>query len=917
MSKYNLEMYANKAREAISEGIVMLKNDNNALPLSDKSKIALFGRNQFNYYKSGTGSGGLVNTSYVVSIKDAIINSGKYEINQFLEEEYKKWLISHPFDSGKGWADEPWYQEEMPISREIVSKTKETSDIAIIFIGRTAGEDQDNKAEEGSYLLTKKEKEMIKNVCSAYDKSIVLLNVGNIIDMKWVNDYNPAAVLYIWQGGQEGGNGVLDVISGTVSPSGKLTDTIAFNITDYPSTANYGSSTKNYYQEDIYVGYRYFEDNYKERVMYPFGYGLSYTSFEFPDASCVNKDGGITVTCTVTNTGNYAGKEVVQLYCSQPKTVLNKASKILCGFVKTKVLQPGESEDIEIFVPLNRLSSFDDIGVTGHKNAWILEKGDYIFEAGNSIRNTISAGIYRNLEDKIINQLQEALAPISPFERYVIAEDGTKVMTKVPTRTIEPSVRRKNEMPEEIEYTGDNGIKLVDVYDGKASMQDFIAQLSDEDLICIVRGEGMNSPRVTPGTGGAFGGVTEKLISYGIPTVCVSDGPSGIRMDCGNIAFALPNGACLASTFNVELVEELYEYEGLELRKDHIDALLGPGINIHRNPLNGRNFEYFSEDPYLTGEMAVAQLKGMQRAGSTGVIKHFACNNQEQSRHDVEAVVSQRALREIYLKPFEIAVKEGGAYMIMSSYNPVNGFWTSSNYDLLTTILRNEWGYKGIVMSDWWAKGNDENQPGTRENAAAMVRAQNDLYMVSKNPSKNTNNDNHEAEFKAKKVSRSEYQRCAMNICKSVMKTPTFYRFIGRNTELDEELSKVAIDGDVFVLDPIDIKFDNQVSIDGKEISTKKGTNVMYRLMPKNVGKIQCDFTCKASDESPEVAQISCTIFNGASVLTNIDLVGNEKQWKTESFVIENSDFEPNIFLRLYFGQSGMVVQDIKIKYLG
>ncbi|UOK61340.1 hypothetical protein MT997_22655 [Paenibacillus sp. OVF10] len=243
-------------------------------------------------------------------------------------------------------------------------------------------------------------------------------------------------------------------------------------------------------------------------------------------------------------------------------------------------------------------------------------------------------------------------------------------------------------------------------------MEDYIAQLSDEDLCCIVRGEGMSSPKVTPGTAGAFGGVTKRLEAFGIPLACSADGPSGIRMDCGNTAFSMPNGTCLGCTFNEALLRELYAYAGLELRKNHVDTLLGPGMNIHRNPLNGRNFEYFSEDPFLTGRMVVAQLHGMNPYDVTGTIKHFACNSQEAHRNTVEAVVSERALREIYLRGFEIAVKEGNAISVMTSYNPINGFWSASNYDLTTTILRGQWGFRGIVMTDWWAKGNDEGEEG-------------------------------------------------------------------------------------------------------------------------------------------------------------------------------------------------------------
>lgn len=320
----------------------------------------------------------------------------------------------------------------------------------------------------------------------------------------------------------------------------------------------------------------------------------------------------------------------------------------------------------------------------------------------------------------------------------------------------------------ELTYCGNQGYVLADVYHGKVSMEDFISQLSDEDLFCIVRGEGMGSPKVTPGTAAAFGGVTDSLKSFGIPCGCCADGPSGIRMDCGTQAFSIPNGTCIACTFNEKLVQELFEMLGLELRQNKIDTILGPGMNIHRNPLNGRNFEYFSEDPYLTGKLAAAELKGMHKYGVTGTIKHFAANNQEHNRTKYNSQVSERALREIYLKGFEIAVKEGSAYFIMTTYGAINGIWTAGNHDLLTTVLRSEWGFEGIVMTDWWAKMNDEGQEASAQNLAAMIRAQNDVYMVVKDSASNSNQDNLKESLEEKKLSSSSLQRCAMNICKTL-----------------------------------------------------------------------------------------------------------------------------------------------------
>ena len=276
---FDLDQYAKCARLCAAEGVVLLKNDNNTLPLEPGTTIALFGRSQYNYYKSGTGSGGMVNTRYVMGVKEALEEDERFRLESGLKSLYDAWIKDHPFDPGKGWASEPWFQAEMPITDEIAGDAAKAADAAIVLIGRTAGEDQDNKDAAGSWRLTEDEEQMLKAVTGAFRKTIVLLNVGNIIDMSWVEKYDPAAVAYIWQGGQEGGRGVVDVLSGDVNPDGHLTDTIAKSISDYPAAANFGSLKRNIQQEDIYVGYRYFETFAPEKVLYPFGYGLSYTDF--------------------------------------------------------------------------------------------------------------------------------------------------------------------------------------------------------------------------------------------------------------------------------------------------------------------------------------------------------------------------------------------------------------------------------------------------------------------------------------------------------------------------------------------------------------------------------------------------------------------------------------------------------------
>ncbi len=624
------DLYAKTAAQAAAEGAVLLKNDRNALPLKKGEKLTVFGRIQFDYYKSGTGSGGMINTRYVVGILDAL-KEEDLVLNKELEEIYRAWIADHPFDLGKGWAKEPWSQQEMPLDRETVKRASAVSDAALVVIGRTAGEDRDAENKAGSYFLSREEEEMLEKVCGIFERVIVVLNVGNVIDMQWVKTYDPQAVLYVWQGGMEGGHGAAEVLMGRMSPCGKLADTIALSVEDYPSAANFGSVTGDRYEEDIYVGYRYFEtfEAAKNKVLYPFGFGLSYTSFALQSRMEEKQDSCIFYV-RVKNTGAVAGKEVVQIYAAAPQGKLGKPARALAAFGKTKCLAPGEVQEMKLAVTKRDLSSYDDSGATGYPFCYVLEAGCYRFYVGTDVR---SAAFVCGMEIKtteVVERCMSALAPVEAFERMrptVSTQDQSEMAAnigsetekyavsreRVPLRTYSMAQRSGEEKKQEIPYTGDKGYKLGDVYDGAVSLTDFIGQLSDQDLCCIVRGEGMCSPKVTPGTAAAFGGVTKSLEGFGIPCGCCSDGPSGIRMDCGTYAFCLPNGTCLACTFNEELLERLYAFEGAELRKNRIDILLGPGMNIHRHPLNGRNFEYFSEDPLLTGKMAAAELRGLSR----------------------------------------------------------------------------------------------------------------------------------------------------------------------------------------------------------------------------------------------------------------------------------------------------------------
>ena len=908
--KIDWNEYAALARQAVAEGCVLLKNDDKALPIRKGERVSVFGRIQFDYYKSGTGSGGAVNTRYVTNILDALKENKDISVNEELEQTYRDWLKDHPFEKGMGWAQEPWCQEEMPVTKELAEQAAAKSDIAVVIIGRTAGEDKDNSAAEGSYLLTAAEHQMLKEVCGAFKRVAVLLNVGNIMDMKWVKEYDPAAVLYVWQGGQEGGAGAADVLTGTVTPCGKLSDTIALDISDYPSTEGFGDPTRVIYKEDIYVGYRYFETFAKDCVLYPFGYGLSYTTFTRTVESFDFDGETVTEKVTVKNTGDVQGKEVVTVFVEAPQGKLGKAARSLAAFAKTETLQPGESETLTLTFPIANLASYDNSGVTGHRFCYVLESGAYNVYTGGCVRGAKLSGSFEVKEDTVTRTCVQACAPVTKFDRMV-NHNNTIAFEPAPQREYDMAARSAAALKPAKPYTGDKGIKLGDVFDGKAELEDFVAQLSDEDLICLMRGEGMNSPKVTAGTAGAFGGVTENLVNFGIPTACCADGPSGIRMDCGTIAFSLPNGTLLACTFNEKLNEELFAMQGKEQRKNRIDTLLGPGLNIHRSPLNGRNFEYFSEDPLLTGKLAAAQLRGMRRFGVTGTIKHFACNNQEFKRTEIDSVLSERALREIYLRAFETAVKEGGAYSVMSTYGGLNGIWTASNFDLLTTILRDEWGFIGTVMTDWWAKGNDrEGEEATRENVAAQVRAQNDLNMVNADAASNSQHDNLDDALADGRLTRDALVRSAMNICRTVMNSPVMERSLGRMSDEEREAAEAEKTSEDYVDFNGEYQFiDGEAPLDISAVNTEKGASTILGIRYKKNGLYK--FVMRVKANANEVAQIPMSIFIDGNLRGMVMINGTNGEVVTAEQDI-GVLFGGTNYLKLYFGQTGMEIEEIK-----
>ncbi len=714
-------------RKAGAEGTVMLRNDG-VLPLKKDESVAIFGRVQYDYMYVGYGSGGDVIKPYTVNLNQGIKNAGG-KLNETIDNLYAQWCKKNPPDHGF-WAHWPHFYEEMPIETSVIEKAAQESSCAIVVIGRSAGEDRENYLTKGSYLLTDDEASLIKRVSAAFNKIIIVLNIGSIMDMGWEKELltGKSAILLPYQGGMESGNAVADIIYGNTTPSGKLTDTIADRYESYPCAKYFGEKEYNNFYEDIYVGYRYFETLAKDKVLYPFGFGLSYTSFSVSLTEASYGDGFVNIKATVKNIGKASGKEVLQLYCEAPQGELGKASRVLCDFRKTAELTPNEEFSTEFNIPYYTFASFDDSGKTGNKNSYILENGEYNFYLGTNVRSAEKVLSFEIEENILIQQLTEASAPKQAFK--IISKNGEE--DAVTTSTIDLKAEILNNLPEAYTYTGDCGIAVKDVADGKKSIENFIAQLTTKELEAISRGDyTMDSALGNKGNAGAMCGVLPSLRDKGIKPVITTDGPSGIRIrSCCSL---LPIGTALASMWNTELLEEVYTKIGEEMREKGSDILLAPGMNIHRSPLCGRNFEYFSEDPLLTGKTAAAVVKGVQKSGVGACPKHFAVNSQETNRNKTDSRLSQRALREIYLKGFEICIKEAKPYTIMTSYNKINGVWGHYNYDLCTKILRKEWGFKGLVMTDWWMQSSKSPEFPHMCDNAYRVRAGVDVLMPGGN----------------------------------------------------------------------------------------------------------------------------------------------------------------------------------------
>lgn len=736
------------SKNTAKEGMVLLKNESSVLPLAKGSKVALFGKGTFDYVKGGGGSGD-VTVEYVTNIYEGMKQlEGNVSVFEDLADFYKD-HVNAEYKKGK----EPGLTEEPEIPAEILDRAVAYADAAVVSICRFSGEGWDRKSsaeegihaenwvekyalqsdelfENGDFCLSAKEKAMIDSVKARFDKVIIVMNVGGMVDSSWfVDEDRIQSVLMAWQGGMEGGLAAAELICGIGNPSGKLSDTFAKELSDYPSSYNYHES-KEYidYTDDIYVGYRYFETvpEAAEKVNYPFGFGLSYTDFEWSYVGTEEKNDEVSVIVDVTNTGSISGKEVVQLYVMAPQGKLGKAAKSLIAFGKTRLLANGETQRLSLKFNIKDLASYDDMGKV-QKSAYVLEAGIYQFFVGTSVRDgAVIEYKYELMTDRITQQLTEKIAPTSLPKRMM--SDGT-YETLSQSEANDPNENVLDfRTPEQVDgYTpvvrymaqyhhgiSQAGIKLIDVVEGKATMDAFIAQLKDDELAHLLGGQSNTGVANTWG----FGNLPE----YGVPNAMTVDGPAGVRInkECGVNTTAWPCSTLLACTWDESLVSMVGEAGAKEARENNLAVWLTPAVNIHRSPLCGRNFEYYSEDPFVTGKLAAAMVRGIQSVGVSCAAKHFALNNKETNRKNSDSRVSERAAREIYLKGFEIIVKEADPWCIMSSYNIINGHRASENKELLEDILRDEWGFKGAVTTDWWTYGEHYKE----------VKAGNDIKMA-------------------------------------------------------------------------------------------------------------------------------------------------------------------------------------------
>ena len=738
------------ARTIGDEGIVMLKNENNALPIKHGAAVALFGEAQ--YFGPKDQEDFWTTKGYIPFGYGSETQVGDYEGQPIdplkaLEEAEKNGEISiyHPMSDNYIAALQngaPY----LPTDAEVKAAAA-AAKTAICFFSRWGGEAFD--VAEKDWYLQESEKTLLRKLTASFEKIVVVLNTSSVIDTSWAQDeidgIHVDSVLFVGYTGVQGGLPIADVLLGRVNPSGKTNDTWAKDLADYPSTAGWNKKDQ-MYTEDIFVGYRWFEtfDPAYKRVNYEFGYGLSFTTFDIQTSNFTYEKGIVSVDASVKNTGSVPGKQVVQMYLSAPQGKLGKAAKVLCDFKKTKMLSPGETQMLKLSAKLSDFASFDDLGKTGNKSCYVLEKGNYRFLVGSSVRNVAEAGTAK-VKKLTVTQKLTSLCPTN-LEKRLLANGSyetlpvrAKAQNYVHTETPKANVKESKTLV---------GHRLSEVVFGTLSMDDYLAQWSDKELASFFVSYEQNQV-----------GVSDALcVKYGLNRFSQGDGGMGLCF----MGTVYPGNAMLASTWSDALFEAYGLLLGAELYKNNVGMWLGPPVNLHRNPLLGRNVEYYSEDPYISGRIAATVIKAVQRNGVAVCIKHLVCNEKEGSKIWSDSQVSERALREIYLKPFEMGIKDGHAEGIMTSYNVMNGLPTSENADMLRGIIRGEWGYEGFITTDW---GNEKNQ--IRE-----INASNNVHTPYDHCDINMIYD----AIDSGEITRATLEDGAAQVLWTLMRTPRYYR---------------------------------------------------------------------------------------------------------------------------------------------
>ncbi|MCQ2479283.1 MAG: glycoside hydrolase family 3 C-terminal domain-containing protein [Clostridia bacterium] len=755
------------AREAAGEGMVLLKNINNALPLAKGEKIALFGKATIEYIKGGGGSGD-VHCPYVRNIFDGFLEKeqeGKVEIYRPLVDFYKEyvkegqknvltqkqiddiWSVVNAMDFCQKRDDMTYdtfaamHVPEAEVSYDMIKSASEFADTAIITLSRFSAEGVDRRTHGGDYYISDLEKGIIDNATKLFKKVVVVLNSGAVLDCEPIAENDGVqAILFGWQGGMEGGMAIADILCGDVNPSGKMADTITKSYDFYPGKDDFNKCFEYVdYSEDIYVGYRYFETLKKDAVRYPFGFGLSYTKFELSGAVCGEADGKITVAVNVKNIGDVAGKEVVELYYSAPDGKLGKPAIELGAFKKTKLLAPNETELVALSFNVNDMASFDDLGKI-QKSAYVLEKGAYKFYLGTSVRDNKKLPFELEIkEDTVTEQLTQYCRPFNLKKRLTSSGEYETLPTGESSYYYGENTLADVTAPKE-------EVKFTEVGE-TITMDQFVRQFTDDELMNFVGGQ----PPTGVANTGCFGG----LKRLGVPAVPTADGPAGLRLnvETGIPTTGWPCSTLLACSWNPDIAYKVGAAAAAEIRENNIGIWLAPALNIHRDPLCGRNFEYLSEDPIIAGKITAAEIRGIQSQKVAVSMKHFACNNKEANRFACDSRLSERALREIYLKGFEICVKEANPWTVMSSYNLINGQHTSESWELLTGILRNEWGFKGMVTTDW----------GVKNDPVKEVKAGNDMKMHIGYP------EDLKKGIEDGRINRADLEACVKRILSSFM----------------------------------------------------------------------------------------------------------------------------------------------------